>query len=285
MNLQLFFQALQALFNGPNSGVGTGVLGPLQPLLIRFIGTTSFPLTVDNPVVIGTWETMLAIADAFLLLLIIIGAIQMMISHSTGALTIPLSQFVPKVIVTALMMNLSYFFGRLLLGFNNALCEAVNANLNAFFNTINNGARVTAGQGLLLYLGVLLLLNLSLLRLLFQAFERLVLWILLFGAGPIAFLFALLPQTSSAFSYWARLFLVVTFTQFFQFLAFALGISLLASAGLNGLDGMFLAIAMLFLVAKVPDLLGRFPSMSIQGSQGVGRALGTIIVGARLLAA
>jgi hypothetical protein len=41
---------------------------------------------------------------------------------------------------------------------------------------------------------------------------------------------------------------------------------------------------MLFLVAKIPDLLARFPSMSSQGTQGIGRLIGMIIVGARLLA-
>jgi hypothetical protein len=58
----------------------------------------------------------------------------------------------------------------------------------------------------------------------------------------------------------------------------------LANAGQNGISGMLLAIAMVFLVAKVPDLLARFPSMSGQGTQGIGRLIGTIMVGARLLA-
>ena len=195
----------------------------------------------------------------------------MMVSNSTGTLSIPLSQFVPKILVTAFLMNLSFFFGQDLLIFNNVLCGAVNANLNGFFTTINNGARITQGQGLVLYLGVLILLNVTLIRLLFQAFERLVLWNLLFVLGPLAFLFSFLPQTSTVFSFWGRMFVIVTFTQFVQFLAFALGLALLANAGQNGISGMLLAIAMLFLVAKVPDLLARFPSMSGQGTQGIGR--------------
>jgi hypothetical protein len=283
MNLQLFLQALQAVLNSPPQGVGTGILGPLQPLLIQFLGNTPLALTVNNQVVMGAWGTVLALADAFFLLLVIVGIIQIMISQSTGTLSLPLDQFVPKAIVTALLMNLSFFFGRALLIFNNEMCGIININLDGLFNTINNGARITFGQGALLYLGVIILLNLGLLRLLFQAFERLVLWNLLFVLSPLAFLLSFLPLTSAFFSFWGRMFVVVTFMQFVQFLAFALGLALLANAGQSGLPGFLLAIAMLFLVAKIPDLLGRFPAMSVQGSQGVGRLIGTIIIGARLL--
>ncbi len=79
------------------------------------------------------------------------------------------------------------------------------------------------------------------------------------------------------------MFVIVTFTQFVQFLAFALGLALLANAGQTGFSGILLAIAMLFLVAKIPDLLGRFPSMAVQGSQGISRIISTVIIGSRLL--
>jgi len=283
MTILQIIQAVQAFFNAPNTGIGTGVLGPLQPLLVKFMSMTPLELTTTNQVVIGVWGTVLAIADAFFLLLIIIGTIQIMISNSTGLLTLPLSQFVPKIIVTALLMNLSFFFGQDLLIFNNLLCGAINANLGGFFNSINNGARITQGQGLLLYLGLIILLNITLIRLIFQAFERLVLWNLLFVLAPLAFLFSFLPQTSTVFSFWGRMFVIVTFTQFVQFLAFALGLALLANAGQTGFSGILLAIAMLFLVAKIPDLLGRFPSMAVQGSQGISRIISTVIIGSRLL--
>jgi hypothetical protein len=182
-------------------------------------------------------------------------------------------------------MHLSAFFGQQLLALNNALCATINVNLNAFFTTVNHGTKITQGQGLLLYLGVLILLNVSLIRLLFQAFERLALWNLLFVLSSLAFLFSLLPHTSSVFTVWGRMFLVVTFTQFVQLLAFALGLALLAHAGLSGLGGVLLAIAMLFLVAKIPDALARFPALSVQGTQGMSQFLTTIMMGARLLAA
>ena len=51
-----------------------------------------------------------------------------------------------------------------------------------------------------------------------------------------------------------------------------------------GAWGTVLAIAMLFLVAKIPDLLSRFPSMAVTNSQGIGHVISTSILAARLLA-
>ena len=188
MNILQFIQAIQVLINSPSTGLGTGILGPLQPLFISFMGNTPLDLTTTNQVVVSAWGTMLAIADAFFLLLILIGTIQIMISNNTGSLTLPLNQFVPKIIITALLMNLSFFFGENLLFFNNLLCGVINVNLDAFFNTVNNGARITQTQSLVLYYAVIILLNITLIRLLFQAFERLVFWNLLFVLGPLRIL-------------------------------------------------------------------------------------------------
>lgn len=282
--LAQFWKAIQVIVNAPNTAPGTGVLGPLQPLLIQFMSRTPLELTIQNQVVVSAWGVVLAIANAFFALLVVIGTMQIMLAQSTGTLTIPLNQFVPRMVATTLLMNLSFFFGQSLLIVNNALCDVLNAHLDGFFATLNNGARITMGQGLLLYLGVIVLLNITLIRLLFQAFERLVLWNLLLVLAPLAFLFSFLPHTASVFSFWGRMFVVVTLTQFVQFLALTLGLALLASAGQNGVSGMLLAIAMLLLVAKIPDLLARFPAMSVQGTQGIGRMIGSIIVAARLLA-
>ncbi len=285
MNPIEFWNLLQRIWNAPNNLFDTSVLGPLEPLLIQFMKQTPLGLTSANTVVIGVWGTMLGIANAFFLLLIITGVIQMLISSSTGTLSIPLSQFVPKIFVTGLLMNLSYFFGQDLLIFNNVLCGEVNANLAAFFNILNHGSRITFGQGFLLFFATSVLLNIGIVRLLFQTFERLGLWVLLFVLGPLAFLCAFLPLTASVFSFWGRMFVVVTFTQFVQFLAFGLAIALLTSAGQSGLVGYLMAIAMLFLVTKIPNLLSRFPSMAGTNAQGIGHLISEAIIAARLLAA
>jgi hypothetical protein len=48
------------------------------PVLIKFMSNTPLELTTSNQVVIRVWGTVLAIADAFFLLLVIIGSIQRM---------------------------------------------------------------------------------------------------------------------------------------------------------------------------------------------------------------
>ena len=103
MNILQLILAIQALFSHPPTGVGTGVLGPLHPLLVKFMSTTPLELTTSNQVVAGVWGTVLAIANAFFLLLVLLGSIHMMVSTSTGTLTIPLSQFVPKLITRTRM--------------------------------------------------------------------------------------------------------------------------------------------------------------------------------------
>jgi hypothetical protein len=278
---------IKILFSTPNQQFGTNVLGPLEPLLVQFLRTTPEGWTTANTVIYGAWGTMLAVANAFFILFFLAGVIQIMISQSTGTLAIPLEQFVPRAITTALMMNLSFFFCRVLLQFNNLLCGVVNGNLDSFFQTVNNGSRITLGQGLVLYYAIIILLNIGLIRLLLQAFERLVLWNLLFVLSPIAFLCAFLPIAAPAFAFWGRMFVVVTFTQFLQFLAFMLGVALFTSAG-NGagpLVQLLMAVAMLYLVAKIPALIGRFPSMGVNASQGVGQVIGSVLLFARLIAA
>jgi hypothetical protein len=59
--------------SGPAPASRTAVLGPLEPILFHFMKQTDLGLTADNPVVIGAWGTVLAMADAFFVLLVILG--------------------------------------------------------------------------------------------------------------------------------------------------------------------------------------------------------------------
>jgi hypothetical protein len=72
---------------------------------------------------------MTAVADAFLGLIVVLGAMQMMYGQSTGTLYMPVSQFVPKLILTAILIHLSFLMGQDLLVLNNLLCGLVHANV------------------------------------------------------------------------------------------------------------------------------------------------------------
>ena len=260
-----------------------GVSGPIQPL-IALIGTTPLQFTTANVVVIGGWNTMTAVADAFLGLIVVLGAIQMMYGQSTGTLYMPVSQFVPKLILTAILIHLSFLMGQDLLVLNNLLCGLVHANVTDFILQVNGGQPFSAGQGLQISAIFAIVFSISLLRVILQAVKRIVFFNVLFVLSGPAFLMSFLPQTAPWFSFWARTYLVAIFTQFFQFLTFSLGFQFLIASKQTGLTGFLLAIALLNLTAEIPDLLARFAASAGANSPGLGQVMRTAITIAALFA-
>jgi hypothetical protein len=260
-----------------------GISGPIQPL-IALIGTTPLQFTTANDVVIGAWKTMTAVADAFLGLIVVVGAIQMMYGQSTGSLYMPVSQFVPKLILTAILIHLSFLMGQDLLVLNNLLCGLVHANVTDFIRQVNGGQPLNAGQGVLITGIFAIAFSISLLRVIFQAVKRIVFFNVLFVLSGPAFLMSFHPQTVPWFSFWARTYLVTIFTQFFQFLTFGLGFQFLLVSKQTGLTGFLLAIAMLNLTAEIPGLLTRFATSAGATAPGVGQFVRTAITVAALFA-
>ncbi len=193
------------------------------PFLTHLFFTTPLNFTVQNPAVILGWKAMTGVADLFLGLFIVIGAMQMMYGEQTGMLFLPARQLVMKAILTTLLIHLSATMGQGLLQLNNLLCTLVAANTNDFIRQFNGGHLFTAGQGLLLDIALLLILGLSLFRLLFQAVKRIVRFNLLFVLSGPAFLFSFHPSTASICSTWMRIYAVTIFEQFLQVLTFTLG--------------------------------------------------------------
>ena len=100
-------------------------------------------------------------------------------------------------------------------------------------------------------------------------------------SGP-AFLMSFHPLTAPWFSFWARLFVVTIFTQFFQFLGLGLGIQMIIDSHQTGVVGILLATAMFSLAAEIPRLLSRFSGAMDTSSRGLGSLLATGMVIARL---
>src|SRR6185312_2172564 len=67
----------------------------LQPL-VALIGFTPPELSTANMIVIAGWHVMVAIADLFLGLFVIVGAMQMMYGQATGSLYTPVGQFLSR---------------------------------------------------------------------------------------------------------------------------------------------------------------------------------------------
>jgi hypothetical protein len=108
-----------------------GISGPIEPLM-TLVGTTPMEFTTANTLVITGWKTLTPVADGFLALLVTVKALQMMYGQSTGTFYMPVGQFVPKVILTALLMHLSFILGQDLILLNNLLCGLVQANVMDF---------------------------------------------------------------------------------------------------------------------------------------------------------
>ena len=238
--------------------------GPIEML----IGNTPLNLTTGNPVVFGAWVTLTAIADSFLGLYVIVKLIQMMHGDATGTAHMPIGQFVPKVILTVILIHASSFLGRELLFLVNALCSIVLVNVQGFIMQINNGQLFGTGQtiGFGTVLGIVFGLNLF--RLVFQAIKRIVLFNVLFVFSGPAFLMSLDAQTAPWFEFWMRLYVSNIFLQFFQFLAFGLGIQFLVATNQTGLTGFILAIAMLNLTVEIPSIVLAFIRFKRRQYQG-----------------
>jgi hypothetical protein len=196
----------------------------------------------------------------------------------------PVGQFVPKVILTALLMHLSFILGQDLILLNNLLCGLVQANVMDFIKQVNGGQPFNAGQALGITAVLAVVFTISLVRVIFQAVKRIVFFNVLFVLSGPAFLMSFDAQTAPWFSFWARTYLVTIFTQFFQFLTFGLGFQFLIATKQTGLTGFFLAIAMLNLTAEIPGLLSRFSATAGATTAGIGSLVRSAITAAALFA-
>lgn len=275
--MDLILQLLGHLLPGPDLG------GTLTPL-IQLIGNTPLDLATANPVIDGTWRTMTVVADSFLGLIVMIGAIQMMYGQATGTLYLPASQFVPRIVLTAILIHLSFILGQDLILINNALCSLVHADIAAFVHRMNGGQPPNFFQNLGIATVLGLGFVLSLIRVVFQAIKRVVFFNVLFVLSGPAFLLSLHPQTTPWFSFWARTYLVTTFTQFLQFLTLGLGLQFLLATNQGDTTSFILAIALLNLTAEIPGLLSRFSTSASASPGGLGALASAAVTVAKLAA-
>jgi len=279
--MDIITTAITQFFINALNGFLQGISGPFNGL-IPLLGNTPLALTTGNDVVTGAWQVMTGVADAFLGVLVVIAAIQVLYGQSTGTLYLPLSQFLPKLILTAILIHLSLILGQDLILVNNALCGLVRADVAAFILQANGGKPFAPGQTIGLATVLAIIASLSLIRVIFQAFKRIVLFDILFVLSGPAFLLSFHPLTAPWFSFWARLFVVTIFTQFFQFLGIGLGIQLIVASHQTGVIGFFLATAMFTLVAEIPLLLSRFSGAQSSQTGGLGTLVRTALTAAIL---
>ena len=85
--MNVILEAITQFFVNIANGFLQGINGPFNGL-IPLLGNTPLALTTANTVVEGTWTIMTGVADAFLGLIVVIAALQMLYGQSTGMLYI-----------------------------------------------------------------------------------------------------------------------------------------------------------------------------------------------------
>lgn len=262
-------QGISDFFTNLVNNTLTGFYGAVGPIA-NLLGNTPENLTTGNPVIHTTWLVMVAVADGFLGLYVIMKIIQMMHGDATGTIHTPIGQFIPKVILTVILIHASAFLGQQILLIINTLCGMIQANTQDIIRLANNGQMLDGGQfiGLSLLLGILA--GISFIRVILQAIKRIIFFDVLFVLSGPAFLMSLDAQTAPWFAFWLRTYVANILTQLFQFLTLSLGLQLLTASNANGFTGFLLAIGMLNLAAEIPDLLSRFAASSGASAPSVG---------------
>jgi hypothetical protein len=157
----------QFIVNLLNNILG-GLSGPIEPL-INLIGFTPLDKSTANAIVDAGWHHMVGAADAFLGLIVIVGAIQVMYGQSTGTLYMPIGQFLSKAVLTVVLIHVSFIIGQDLIILNNELCGVFYVQVQDFIRQVNGGQPFNAGQTLNLSAVLAIVFSGSLVRVAFQA--------------------------------------------------------------------------------------------------------------------
>ncbi|SRR5216110_2155349 len=251
-------------FSNMIGNIVNGTVDAVGPI-VTLVGNTPLEFTTNNPVVHSAWVSMVGVTDAFLGLYVIVKLIQMMYGQATGAVHPPLGQFVPKVILTVILIHASSFLGTEIITIVNALCGLEVIHIQDFIKQVNGEQGFNTGQALGLSAVLAIVFGFGLFRFILQAVKRIIFFNVLFVLSGPAFLMSLDTQTAPWFQFWLRLYMVTALTQFFQFLTFGLGFRFLLATGQTGVTGFLLAIALINLTTEIPNILARF-SGAYQGN-------------------
>src|SRR5579885_496385 len=251
--------------------------------LVSLIGNTPLEDATANPVVNTLWGLMVILADTLLGLAFLLALIQQLYGEFTGRLSLPLSQLLGRLFLSAVLIHLSHLLGQDLLILMNEMSVILTANVADFIRQANGGQAAASNQQVVIAAGLSIAFGASLLRVVFQAVRRIVFFDVLFILSGPAFVLAFHPQTTAYFAFWARTFVTTAASQFLQYVTLGMGIAFWTAAQHNGPIGTILAIAALNLTAEIPTLLSWFATSASASVGGVGSLLRNGIIASRLL--
>ena len=248
----VFGQVLVSVVQGLTNGIGKSVNGVLGSSL-NFISQTPPAGSYDSPTVVALWGTVRTAANLALALVAMWSGYSIMVKEHLGASYFGVVETLPRLVLTALLVNTSLAWARLVVDANNALCSAVGqATLPAVQQADGVSQALANVLASLVYVVAALLL-------LIQMLMRLALLDILLVSAPAALLCWALPQTQGWARLWSTTFTATVFVQFIQVLALKLGGSLMSDPTWMPVSDALLTfvggIAVIAVTLKLPGLM------------------------------
>jgi hypothetical protein len=245
------------------------------------ISQTPAALSYDNAAVTTLWGRMCFIGNAALAVVTVWGGANIIVHPHIRAPYHGALELVPRVLLCAIMINTSLYWGRFVIELNNALCQEIGFSSGLPGLDSLKPQQPDAGGVLLNLIAMAVYLVMGML-LTGQMMMRLALVDALLVLAPLALMCWVLPQTYSWARLWFTTFFGTVFVQAVQVLVLRLGADLIqrlpgvllsvtsdtAEAGRVWLTTLFLSVAVLQLARKIPRLMPGYPGGLVAPNAG-----------------
>ena len=274
----------------------TSALDPILTLLGHTLLAT--PNVTSQSRVGQLWQMTEGIADAFLVLFVLVGGAIVM-GHETLQTRTAIKDVLPRIVVAAIAVNASLSLAGLAISTADSLSQAVMgqgvdpSQAATVLRQLVFGSLADGGIFVVLVGGVVAVLAMVVLA---TYIVRLAIVILLVVAAPICLVCHALPQTEGLAKLWWRAFFgalavqvaqsLVLITALRVFLATG-GPANLGIASTGGLVDLLVSACLCWVLVKIPGWVSRFVFSGSRGHSGMSRVVRDVIIykGAKALAA
>jgi len=287
---------IEAGIDGWFRSLVTDALNPVLTLLGHTLLAT--PDVTAQSRVGGLWRMSEGIADAFLVLFVLVGGAIVM-SHETLQTRTALKDVLPRIAVAAIAVNASLGVAGLAITTADALSGALlgqgvdAANAAVVLRQLVPGSLASGGIFVVVLGGVVAVLAVVLLA---TYVVRLAMVILLVVAAPVALVCHALPQTEGIARLWWRSFAGTLAVQVVQSLVLITALRVFLATGgpanlgiasTGGVVDLLVSACLCWVLVKIPGWVSRVVFTGSRGRGGIGRVVRDVIVykGAKALAA
>jgi hypothetical protein len=277
------------MFNAALLGLGQQATGDVVGFMSWLLGggnvisQTPPGLSYDSEVVKRLWTSTCLIANSALAAVTVWGGVNLMVHPHIRAPYHGALELVPRLLLSAILINTSLSWGHFVIDLNNALAQLLGSSSIPAWDT---ALKPAGGPPLMNLMAMAIYLVMGLL-LLGQMLMRLALVDALLVIAPLALMCWVLPQTYSWARLWFSTFFATVFVQSIQVLVLQLGteliqhLSTLLPAGESDpvekgrvwLVSLLFGVAVLQLARKIPRLMPGYPG----GGGGAGASgLGSV---------